>query len=380
MIIPKRILICPQEFKGSLTARDVSHAIAEGVNSVIPTAYLIIQPLADGGPGTVDIVGESAAGRFITRTVTGPFGESVEARYVIIKNDTGSSAVIEQASVTALAGVPSEELNPTKATSYGVGQIILDAVEQGVNEIILGVGGTCTNDGGAGAAQALGLGLLDPAGVELPNHPLHLIRLEKVIPSSNEKLNQIQLRIAVDVLNLLLGPTGATSIFGPQKGMRDWQAPALEEALAIFANQISIDLNIDIAERDGTGAGGGLPCGLIAAMPEATIESGASLVGDAVQLEAQMLGVDLVITGEGSLDSQTSYGKAVSHVLTLAKEAKIPCLAIAGQVNEIPAFLQDAQALVSQSASGAEITDAMIHASDRVAIAAQTLIKRYCEL
>ena len=378
-MFPKRILICPQEFKGSLTASEVSSAIAAGVESVIPTAELIIQPLADGGPGTVDIVGETAGGRFVNRTVMGPFGASVEARYAIIKNDTGNSAVIEQASVTALADVRIEDLDPTKATSYGVGQIILDAIEQGVNEIILGVGGTCTNDGGAGAAQALGVGLLDPAGVELPNHPLHLVRLERILLSSNKKLSQIRLRIAVDVLNPLLGPTGATSVFGPQKGMRDWQAPALEEALAIFANQISIDLNVDVAERDGTGAGGGLPCGLIAAIPETTIESGASLVSDVVRLKAQMSEVDLIITGEGSLDSQTSYGKAVSHVLGLAKEANIPCVAIAGQVNEMPMLLDDAQALVSRSASDVEIADAMMHASDRVALATETLIKRYCE-
>ena len=378
-MFPKRILICPQEFKGSLTASEVSSAIAAGVESVIPTAELIIQPLADGGPGTVDIVGETAGGRFVNRTVMGPFGASVEARYAIIKNDTGNSAVIEQASVTALADVRIEDLDPTKATSYGVGQIILDAIEQGVNEIILGVGGTCTNDGGAGAAQALGVGLLDPAGVELPNHPLHLVRLERILLSSNKKLSQIRLRIAVDVLNPLLGPTGATSVFGPQKGMRDWQAPALEEALAIFANQISIDLNVDVAERDGTGAGGGLPCGLIAAIPETTIESGAALVSDVVRLKAQLSAVDLVITGEGSLDSQTSYGKAVSHVLGLAKEANIPCVAIAGQVNEIPMLLDDAQALVSRSASDVEIADAMMHASDRVALATETLIKRYCE-
>ena len=378
-MFPKRILICPQEFKGSLTASEVSSAIAAGVESVIPTAELIIQPLADGGPGTVDIVGETAGGRFVNRTVMGPFGASVEARYAIIKNDTGNSAVIEQASVTALADVRIEDLDPTKATSYGVGQIILDAIEQGVNEIILGVGGTCTNDGGAGAAQALGVGLLDPAGVELPNHPLHLVRLERILSSSNKKLSQIRLRIAVDVLNPLLGPTGATSVFGPQKGMRDWQAPALEEALAIFANQISIDLNVDVAERDGTGAGGGLPCGLIAAIPETTIESGAALVSDVVRLKAQLSAVDLVITGEGSLDSQTSYGKAVSHVLGLAKEANIPCVAIAGQVNEMPMLLDDAQALVSRSASDVEIADAMMHASDRVALATETLIKRYCE-
>ena len=379
MMFPKRILICPQEFKGSLTASEVSSAIAAGVESVIPTAELIIQPLADGGPGTVDIVGETAGGRFVNRTVMGPFGASVEARYAIIKNDTGNSAVIEQASVTALADVRIEDLDPTKATSYGVGQIILDAFEQGVNEIILGVGGTCTNDGGAGAAQALGVGLLDPAGVELPNHPLHLVRLERILSSSNKKLSQIRLRIAVDVLNPLLGPTGATSVFGPQKGMRDWQAPALEEALAIFANRISIDLNVDVAERDGTGAGGGLPCGLIAAIPETTIESGAALVSDVVRLKAQLSAVDLVITGEGSLDSQTSYGKAVSHVLGLAKEANIPCVAIAGQVNEMPMLLDDAQALVSRSASDVEIADAMMHASDRVALATETLIKRYCE-
>jgi glycerate kinase len=379
-MIPKRILICPQEFKGSLTANDVSNAIAKGVNSVIPAVDLIIQPLADGGPGTVDIVGKSAGGRFVTQTVMGPFGQSVEARYAIIKNATGSSAIIEQASVTALADVAPDQLNPTKATSYGVGQIILDAIEQGVNEIILGVGGTCTNDGGAGAAQALGLGLLDSAGVELPNQPLHLVRLEKITPSLNKKLNQIKLRIAVDVLNLLLGPTGATSVFGPQKGMRDWQAPALEEVLAIFANQIGIDLNIDVAERDGTGAGGGLPCGLIAAIPETTIESGASLVSDAVHLEAQMSGMDLVITGEGSLDSQTSYGKAVSHVLALAKNANIPCIAIAGQVTAMPKFLQDAEPLVSQSATDDDIEHAMTYASDRVTIATKTLIKRYCEL
>ena len=376
---PKRILICPQEFKGSLTASEVSSAIAAGVESVIPTAELIIQPLADGGPGTVDIVGETAGGRFVNRTVMGPFGASVEARYAIIKNDTGNSAVIEQASVTALADVRLEDLDPIKATSYGIGQIILDAIEHGVNEIILGVGGTCTNDGGAGAAQALGVGLLDPAGVELPNHPLHLVRLERILSSSNKKLSQIRLRIAVDVLNPLLGPTGATSVFGPQKGMRDWQAPALEEALAIFANRISIDLNVDVAERDGTGAGGGLPCGLIAAIPETTIESGAALVSDVVRLKAQLSAVDLVITGEGSLDSQTSYGKAVSHVLGLAKEANIPCVAIAGQVNEMPMLLDDAQALVSRSASDVEIADAMMHASDRVALATETLIKRYCE-
>ena len=309
----------------------------------------------------------------------GPFGASVEARYAIIKNDTGNSAVIEQASVTALADVRLEDLDPIKATSYGIGQIILDAIEHGVNEIILGVGGTCTNDGGAGAAQALGVGLLDPAGVELPNHPLHLVRLERILSSSNKKLSQIRLRIAVDVLNPLLGPTGATSVFGPQKGMRDWQAPALEEALAIFANRISIDLNVDVAERDGTGAGGGLPCGLIAAIPETTIESGAALVSDVVRLKAQLSAVDLVITGEGSLDSQTSYGKAVSHVLGLAKEANIPCVAIAGQVNEMPMLLDDAQALVSRSASDVEIADAMMHASDRVALATETLIKRYCE-
>ena len=379
MMFPKRILICPQEFKGSLTASEVSSAIAAGVESVIPTAELIIQPLADGGPGTVDIVGETAGGRFVNRTVMGPFGASVEARYAIIKNDTGNSAVIEQASVTALADVRLEDLDPMKATSYGIGQIILDAIEHGVNEIILGVGGTCTNDGGAGAAQALGVGLLDPAGVELPNHPLHLVRLERILSSSNKKLSQIRLRIAVDVLNPLLGPTGATSVFGPQKGMRDWQAPALEEALAIFANQISIDLNVDVAERDGTGAGGGLPCGLIAAIPETTIESGAALVSDVVRLKAQLSAVDLVITGEGSLDSQTSYGKAVSHVLGLAKEANIPCVAIAGQVNEMPMLLDDAQALVSRSASDVEIADAMMHASDRVALATETLIKRYCE-
>ena len=378
-MFPKRILICPQEFKGSLTASEVSRAIAAGVESVIPTAELIIQPLADGGPGTVDIVGETAGGRFVNRTVMGPFGASVEARYAIIKNDTGNSAVIEQASVTALADVRLEDLDPMKATSYGIGQIILDAIEHGVNEIILGVGGTCTNDGGAGAAQALGVGLLDPAGVELPNHPLHLVRLERILSSSNKKLSQIRLRIAVDVLNPLLGPTGATSVFGPQKGMRDWQAPALEEALAIFANRISIDLNVDVAERDGTGAGGGLPCGLIAAIPETTIESGAALVSDVVRLKAQLSAVDLVITGEGSLDSQTSYGKAVSHVLGLAKEANIPCVAIAGQVNEMPMLLDDAQALVSRSASDVEIADAMMHASDRVALATETLIKRYCE-
>ena len=379
MMFPKRILICPQEFKGSLTASEVSSAIAAGVESVIPTAELIIQPLADGGPGTVDIVGETAGGRFVNRTVMGPFGAFVEARYAIIKNDTGNSAVIEQASVTALADVRLEDLDPIKATSYGIGQIILDAIEHGVNEIILGVGGTCTNDGGAGAAQALGVDLLDPAGVELPNHPLHLVRLERILSSSNKKLSQIRLRIAVDVLNPLLGPTGATSVFGPQKGMRDWQAPALEEALAIFANQISIDLNVDVAERDGTGAGGGLPCGLIAAIPETTIESGAALVSDVVRLKAQLSAVDLVITGEGSLDSQTSYGKAVSHVLGLAKEANIPCVAIAGQVNEMPMLLDDAQALVSRSASDVEIADAMMHASDRVALATETLIKRYCE-
>ena len=379
--VPGSVLVCPQEFKGSLSAYQACHAISQAVRKLLPMASVIEQPMADGGPGTVSIISQSLQGKVIQKQVTGPFGSPRLATYSIIeKDDSTSIAVIEQASVTALADETPNSLDPTVATSYGVGELILDALERGIEEIILGVGGTCTNDGGAGAAQALGLTLLDPAGVELPSHPLHLVRLDQIIPLSDAGVQSARLRIAVDVLNQLLGPTGATTIFGPQKGLKDWQAPALEDSLTVFADRIHKTFDIDVVNINGTGAGGGLPCGLIAAIPNTTIQSGAELIADTVGLSQQITEADLVITGEGSLDAQTSFGKAVSHVLSIASDANTPCLGVAGIVEERPSSMADAEGLVAAHSNSREREAAMADASSRTTKATETLLKRYLAL
>ena len=353
-----RILVVPQEFKGSLTAAEAAGAIARGLQSAADEAGVVVEfdllPFADGGPGTAAVIGQSLGGRFVRVQVDGPLGAAVQAEYALIEgarptDGDGPLAVIDSAAACGLVLIPEDRRHPFVTSSTGVGALILDAIGRGARRIVLGVGGTATNDGGAGAAQTLGLRLLDAAGEPLPPGAIHLTRLARV-----ERVGwpaPIDLRIAVDVRNPLLGVGGATAVYGAQKGVQDWQAPALEAALARWADRLREDLGLDVTPMPGSGAGGGLACGLLAAIPSARIEPGAALVAEVVGLRARVEACDLVVTGEGTLDAQTAYGKAVAHVAAVAQDAGRPCLAVAGQIEARPASIVDAEAATQDRAA-----------------------------
>lgn len=376
-----RILVVPQEFKGSLTAAEAAAAIARGLQSAAVEAGVGVDfdllPFADGGPGTAAVIEQSLGGRFVGVQVDGPLGEVVEAGYLLIEaapasDGDGPLAVIDSAAACGLVLIPEARRDPFVASSAGVGTLILDAIGRGARRIVLGVGGTATNDGGAGAAQALGVGLLDAAGEPLPPGAIHLVRLARVERTGWPP--PIDLRIAVDVRNPLLGVEGATAVYGAQKGVRDWQAPALEAALVRWADRLREDLELDVTPMPGSGAGGGLACGLLAAVPSARIEPGAALVAEVVSLRAHVEACDLVVTGEGTLDAQTAYGKAVAHVAAVAQDVGRPCLAVAGQIEACPASIADAEAATQDRA----VRDATRHdPAPAVEAAAERLLRRW---
>jgi glycerate kinase len=379
---PLRVLVCPQEFKGSLTATDAADAIASGVRDAVSASKMRVLPLGDGGPGTVDACLIAGGGTRVVTTIAGPLGEPIEAAYALFKeSESASLAVIESAAACGLLLVAQEHQDPVHASTFGVGELIAHAASRGSRRIVVGVGGSGSNDGGAGAAQALGLHLLDADGTELPQDSLALERLARIDQGpASTALDGVELRIAVDVTNPLLGAAGATAIYGPQKGVRDWEAPALDRALARWARQIEEELDLSLATEAGAGAGGGLPVGLLAAAQaagaHATIESGAALVAEAVGLREAIEAADLVITGEGSLDEQTGYGKTVAYVAQLAAELRRPCLAVAGHVDGLPAGVADAEA---STPPGVATEQAMALGAPPLRDAAARLLRRWIE-
>ncbi len=376
-----RILVVPQEFKGSLTAAEAAETIARGLQRAAAEASITIEvdllPFADGGPGTASTIANALGGRSVGVRAAGPLGVPVDAEYALIEGAPGGDgllAVIDCAAACGLVLIPAPDRDPFAASSAGVGTLVLDAIARGARRIVLGVGGTATNDGGAGLAQTLGVRLLDAAGHALPAGAIHLTRLTRI--ERGTPLPAIDLRIAVDVRNPLLGFEGATAVYGAQKGVRDWQAPALEAALARWAERLRADLGLDVASMAGAGAGGGLACGLLAAVPGARIEPGAALVAEVVGLRARIEAADLVITGEGTLDAQTAYGKAVAHVAAVAVEVGRPCLAVAGQIEARSASIADAEAATPDRAT----REATRHdPAPTVEAAAERLLTRWLE-
>ncbi len=369
-----RILVCPQEFKGSLDAFEATRAIAAGVRLARPDAEVVERPMADGGPGTASIVAAASGGTLVHARVAGPFGEPIDAAYAWVEAPGSPPlAVIESATVVGLALVAPEQRRPLVADSAGVGQLVLDAARRGARRIVIGCGGTASVDGGAGTARALGLRLLDMAGVPLPGGGIHLVRLARIEAPRDPVLPGVEVRVAVDVTNALASPNGAVAVYGRQKGMQDWQAPALDRALRRWAARVAADLGRDVASTPGCGAGGGLPAGVLAAVPHARLESGAALVADAIGLEAAMRSADLVVTGEGSMDAQSAAGKAVGHVAALAARLGVPCVAAAGRVESRPPGITDAEPLALDDAQAAE---AMRNATPAVIEATRRLLAR----
>jgi len=333
------IIIAPDSFKGSLSAAEATEAIRQGIRAVLPEAETVGLPLADGGEGTVEALVSATHGRFMTTKVTGPLGEPVEARWGILGDDV--TAVIEMAAACGLPLVPAEKRNPLITTTYGTGELIRAALGAGCTKLVIGIGGSATNDGGAGMAQALGAELLDADGRPIGRGGEALARLEKIrTEHMDERLSRLQVKVASDVSNPLCGPEGASAIYGPQKGATPEMVELLEGALAHYAEIIERDLGIEVKDLAGAGAAGGLGAGLMAFL-NAEMHRGVALVLETVGFEEYLAAADLVITGEGKIDFQTGFGKALAGVGALAKKHRVPVVAIAGAVEVGPEELSD---------------------------------------
>ena len=332
-----RIVLAPNAFKGSLSAPQAARSMAKGARRCFPEAEIVELPIADGGDGTVEALVAATGGELKSARVHGPRSEPVEASYGLLEG--GRVAVIEMARAAGLALVPPDRRDPRITTTYGVGELLQRAFDQGARRFIVGIGGSATNDGGAGLAQALGYHLLDEQGHELPPGGAALARVARIhVGGVHAAWKQAQVRVACDVTNPLTGPSGASAVYGPQKGASPEQVSELDGALRRLAEVIRRDLEVDVEHLPGAGAAGGLGAGLVA-FTGARLEPGAELVLEALRFEERIRGADLVMTGEGRLDVQTTrYGKGPAAVARRAHRAGIPVIAIAGSLEDEPAL------------------------------------------
>ena len=307
-----------------MTASQAAHAIAVGVCEVFPDAEVVEVPVADGGDGTVEALISANNGQYLTAQVDGPLGDPVTATY----GRFGTTAVVELAAASGLTLIPPERRDPRMTSTFGFGQLLLAARQPGVTRLIVGIGGSATNDGGAGMAQAVGYRLLDGAGKELPRGGAALASLER-IDAHGFRPWPVAIEVACDVTNPLTGPLGASAVYGPQKGADPDAVKQLDAALATLAEVIERDLGKQVAGVPGAGAAGGAGAGLIGFL-DAQLVRGAPLIVSASGFDAQLAGADLVITGEGRVDEQTAYGKAPGEVALRAKAAGVPVLLLAG--------------------------------------------------
>ena len=327
-----KIVIAPQTFKGSISALDVANAMRDGVSRVVEEAEIVLVPVADGGDGTLETLVDGSGGEIRTVQVTGPLGEARNASWGALGD--GSTAIIEMARTSGLALVPPTQLNPLITTTYGLGEAITAAFDDGYRRFIIGIGGSATNDAGAGMAQALGVRLLDQNGVSLPSGGSALARLSRIdLTDLDTRARESTFLVACDVNNPLTGPEGASAIYGPQKGATPDMIEELDAALTNFAEVVKRDIGVEINDLAGSGAAGGLGGGFVAFLG-ASLRAGVDIVLDTVDLDSHLKGADLVLTGEGSLDSQTIYRKAPIGVAERAAARDIPVVAINGSLGE----------------------------------------------
>lgn len=329
-----KIVIAPDSFKESLTSLEVASELEAGLRRVWPDAEYVKVPMADGGEGTVQSLVDATGGRIIKCAVSGPLGQKVLASYGLLGD--GKTAVIEMAEASGLPLVPRADRDPLRASTYGTGELVSDAIHRGITEIIVGLGGSATNDGGAGFAQALGVRFLDKDGAEI-GEPLGGGRLDEVhaidVSGVNPGLAKIKVNVASDVTNPLTGDKGASAVYGPQKGATPEMVQRLDRNLAHFAELIKRDLGKDIVALPGAGAGGGLGAGLLA-FTNATVNRGVELVVAATKLDEHMQGAALAVTGEGRVDFQTAFGKTPAGVANCARRHGVPVVAIGGGLSD----------------------------------------------
>jgi glycerate kinase len=368
-----RVVIAPDSFKECLSALDVAEALAVGLRRAVSDAELELVPMADGGEGTVDALVAATGGRTVTLNVTGPMGKMVDAVYGMLGD--GETAVIEMASASGLALTPVADRDPRVASTYGTGELLRAAIEQGARRVIIGIGGSATNDGGAGMAEAMGYRFLDADGNALPRGGAALGGLETIDASGRlSGIEECEILVACDVTNPLCGPNGASHIYGPQKGADAETVNVLDAALRHFAEVVREQLGIDVAELPGAGAAGGLGAGLVA-FARGSLRPGVDLVADACHLAERINGADLVITGEGKLDGQSIHGKTPIGVARVAQRAGVPVVAVAGVLGDgYEAVYDFGIATVYALSTGSTSRDyAMAHAAELLAGVGETI-------
>jgi glycerate 2-kinase len=332
-----RVVVAPDKFKGSLTAREVAERVAAGIAAVAPRTEVVTVPVADGGDGTVDAALAAGYERVPVRA-EGPTGEPVDTAYAL----RDGVAVVEMADVSGLRLLPPDRLAPLTASSYGTGEVVASALDRGCHTVVLGIGGSASTDGGAGMVAALGARLLDAGGGELPRGGAALAALDRVdLTGLHPRLAAVRVVVASDVDNPLLGPTGAAAVYGPQKGADPAQVAQLDAALARWADVVEDAVGARFRDRPGAGAAGGVGFAAMALLGGA-LEPGIGLVLDLVRFADHLPGAGLVITGEGSLDEQTLNGKAPAGVAAVAAAAGVPVVAVAGRLALDPQRLQAA--------------------------------------
>lgn len=371
-----KVLIAPDSFKGSLTAAEVCKAATDGISRIGGSVECLSVPMADGGEGTVQSLVDATGGRLVAATVRGPLGEPVEAAYGLLGD--GEIAVIEMAAASGLPLVPVQLRNPLKTSTYGTGELIRIALEAGARELIVGIGGSATTDGGLGMAAALGARLLDEAGEIIEPVGAGLARLAHIdLSDFDPRVRSANIRVACDVDNPLHGPYGAAHVYGPQKGATPEMVEELDAGLRNLGEVISRDLGLDLAQMPGAGAAGGLGAGLVA-FCGATLEPGVKIVIDTVGLCEKMQEADLCLTGEGRIDSQTAFGKTPKGVADVAARYGVPVIAFGGSVasdaGNLHEFFAAVFSICNQPAALEEVMRPEI-ATGLVAFTAQQIVR-----
>ena len=371
-----KIILAPDSFKGNLTALQVANALEEGIKRALPAAHCVKAPMADGGEGTVQSLVDATGGKFIRKRVTGPAGKPVTARYGLLAD--GTTAVIEMAEASGLPLVSGKDKNPLHTTTFGTGELMLDAAGRGAREIILGIGGSATNDGGVGMAQALGVRFLDRQGDEIrtPGAGGMLGDIDRIDNAALAPLiKKTRIIVACDVNNPLCGPRGAAHVFAPQKGATAAMVKVLDANLRYLGRIIKRDLNRDVADLEGAGAAGGLGAGLVAFVG-ARMQRGIDIVLEAARIKTHLKEADLVITGEGCVDFQTIAGKTPVGVARAARQQGVPVVAVGGSIADDAngVFAHGIDGLESACARDMSRQEAIRHSKAHLANAAERVI------
>ena len=372
-----KIVIAPDSFKESLTALEVAEAIEAGLKKVLPDAEYVKVPMADGGEGTVQSLVDATEGRLISAEVRAPLGNKVKAEFGL--SGDGRTAIIEMAAASGLHLVPPEARNPLRTTSYGTGELILAALAEGVEKIIVGIGGSATNDGGAGMLQALGALLLDANNQPIGAGGGCLQDLAAIdLSGLDKRLAGVEIVVACDVDNPMCGEKGASAVFGPQKGATPEMVQALDSGLQHFADIAARDLGLDIQSPAGAGAAGGMGGGVLL-LPDARLQAGVKIVMEAVGLAEKVQDADLVITGEGRMDAQSVHGKTPIGVAHTAKAFGKPVIAIVGCLREDyeVVYAQGIDAVFPIIRQLGSLEEILQHGRDNLVSAAQNVARIY---